>query len=435
MRALHFARDRTLWIGTESGVVTWNTGSDWDSRAHRFIYHPRQLPVRRRQRHGLGLSTLAAGLLRWDKGSSKATHYVHRANDSEQPAVRPYPRRHARPQRHAVDRFVHRRHQPGQPEQPGLPAFHSFRCRSAQSAAGQFCSSSSKARPTIASGWPAIRACRCSIRPTATCSRPGAPIPPSRVRSATTSSTACTSNRAGRCGSAPRLSLNRLDRMDKPVRVISFGSVGSDFINTIAPGKGDKLWLGTGNQVIHYDPAADTWINYYPNPNDPNSRSVNSTNVIVEDKQGRVWMGSEWSGGGLDVLDTATGKFRHLRHQPGNPASLADDNVVSLHEDPQGRLWVGTAKGLNQVITAADGSISFRNYRAKDSVGALKILSMRTDRQDMLWLSTVAWLAAHGPGHRQERALPAPTACPKASRWVPRTRPPTASCTSAASRA
>jgi hypothetical protein len=85
--------------------------------------------------------------------------------------------------------------------------------------------------------------------------------------------------------------------------VIRFGNVGADFINTIAPGSGGKLWLGTGVQVIRYDPPAAPGPTTYPNPADPDSRSVNSTTTIVEDKLGRVWMGSEWSGGGLDLLD------------------------------------------------------------------------------------------------------------------------------------
>ena len=149
--------------------------------------------------------------------------------------------------------------------------------------------------------------------------------------------------------------------------------------------------------MIRYDIASGDWTSYPSDPADPASRSVTGTTSIVEDKLGRVWMGSDWSGGGLDLLDTASGKFRHFRHDPANPASLSDDNVSSLFQDPQGRIWAGTAKGVNQVLTGADGAISFRGYGGKGSVGAVKILSMRSDRAGMLWLSTAAGLLRLDP--------------------------------------
>ncbi|MDB5951337.1 MAG: hypothetical protein JWR65_3192, partial [Massilia sp.] len=191
--------------------------------------------------------------------------------------------------------------------------------------------------------------------------------------------------------------LNRFDRQDGLFRRFQFGGVASNFINTIVPGVGGKLWLGTGLQVIRFDIASGQWTDYPADPSKPDSRGVNGTTCIVEDKLGRVWMGSDWSGGGLDLLDPATGKFRHFRHDPANPASLSDDNVSSLFEDAQGRIWAGTAKGVNQVLTGADGAISFRRYAGKGSVGAVKILSMRSDRAGKLWLSTAAGLLRLDP--------------------------------------
>lgn len=44
--------------------------------------------------------------------------------------------------------------------------------------------------------------------------------------------------------------LNRLDTPDAPFKVIHFGSKTTDFINTIAPGRGGVLWLGTGTAML-----------------------------------------------------------------------------------------------------------------------------------------------------------------------------------------
>ena len=124
--------------------------------------------------------------------------------------------------------------------------------------------------------------------------------------------------------------LNRLERPDGPFQVIRFGNPASDYINAIAPGAGGVLWLATGNSLIRYEPASDARRVYRHDPQDSASRSVDGTSAVLEDRDGRVWAGSEWNGGGLDVLDAASGRFRHYLHRDGDPHSLSDDNVSSL---------------------------------------------------------------------------------------------------------
>jgi diguanylate cyclase (GGDEF)-like protein len=395
VRALHYGRDRTLWIGTETGVVTWNTASGWDTRRRiaspatriNYLYGDRSDTV--------WAGTLAAGLLRWDKGSDTAVHYVHRANDSNSlPSENIRAVMHDRSGMLWIGSFTDgislvnlnsqgfQRYIPFDVEAHNLRPDNSLKgiegapeqrlWLSGNSGLSLFDPASGEVLKTFRAG------------PT-----PGA-LSNDIVYSLYQQS-------GGPLWVGTSAGLNRLDGLDQPFQVISFGNVGANFINTIVPGTGGYLWLGTGNQVIRYHTASGTWTDYHTRADDPSSRSVTSTTVIVEDKLGRVWMGSEWSGGGLDVLDAKTGKFRHLRHEPGNPQSLADDNVSSLHQDAQGRIWVGTAKGLNQVITGADGSITFRAFGAKDSVGALKILAMRSDKAGQLWMSTAGGLLRMDP--------------------------------------
>ncbi len=395
VRALHYGRDRTLWIGTETGIVTWNSEYGWDTRKRidspatriNYLYGDRNDTV--------WAGTLASGLLRWDKGNPKAVHYVHRANDSNS-----LPSDHIRAVMHdrsgmlwigsftdgislvnlnsqGFQRFI-----PFDVEAHNLRPDNSLKFIEGAPDKRLWLSSNSGLSLFDPANGDVIKTWRADGRPGSISNdivyslyqQPGGPL--------------WIGTSAG---------LNRMDGADKPVKVISFGGLGADFINVIAPGSNNGLWLGTGNQVIRYDTAAGTWTNYHAKPEDPDSRSVSSTTVILEDRLGRVWMGSEWSGGGIDVLDTGSGKFRRLRHRAGDAASLADDNVASIYQDPQGRIWVGTAKGVNQVVTAADGSISFRAYTGKDSVGPVKILAMRSDKAGQLWLSTANGLLRMDP--------------------------------------
>ena len=109
------------------------------------------------------------------------------------------------------------------------------------------------------------------------------------------------------------------------------------------------MWLGTGDSLIHFDPHNDRYTKYTPDPEIPR-RSAKGTTVILHDKQGRVWAGAEWVGGGLDLLDLATGQFRHFKTSGTRCYDISADNVSSLYQDNKGRIWVGTINGLNLLV-------------------------------------------------------------------------------------
>ena len=75
---------------------------------------------------------------------------------------------------------------------------------------------------------------------------------------------------------------------------------------------------------------------YKHNPSDTNSLSSNAVYKIIEDKSGNLWVGT-WSSGGLNLLDTKTGHFKHY---------LRGSNIVEIFQDSDGIIWVGTQSGL-----------------------------------------------------------------------------------------
>ncbi len=397
VRALHFGRDRTLWIGTETGVVSWDTGADWDSRRRRTSPASRVTYLYGDRSDTVWAGTLAAGLLRYDRGADAPVHYVHRANDSNSlPSDNIRAVMHDRSGMLWIGSFTDgislvnlnsqgfQRYIPFDVEAHNLRPDNSLKAIEGAPGGRLWISSNSglslfdPANGHVEQTWRADPTKPGSISNDIVYSLYQQPDGPLWVGTS-----------AG---------LNRMDARDQPLKAIQFGNVGTDFINTIVPGAGGVLWLGTGYQAIRYHIATGQRTDYAPDPNDPASRSVNSTTTIVEDSAGRVWMGSEWSGGGIDLLDPATGKFRHLRHDPANADSLSDDNVSVLYQDPRGRLWAGTAAGLNQILVAPDGTIRFRRFDEAGSVGPHKILAMRSDAGGQLWLSTAGGLIRLDPG-------------------------------------
>lgn len=76
--------------------------------------------------------------------------------------------------------------------------------------------------------------------------------------------------------------------------------------------------------------------------NSTNSIANDNVRAILEDSDGRLWVGTE---AGLDMLERTSGSFTHYRHRDGDPGSLMDSYIVSLYQDAHGLLWVGTNVG------------------------------------------------------------------------------------------
>ena len=92
----------------------------------------------------------------------------------------------------------------------------------------------------------------------------------------------------------------------------------------------------------------------------PHSISNNEVAAIVEEPSGKIWFGSY--GGGLNLFDPATGRFRAFRGDWDKPGALSSDQVSCLLLDREGTLWVGTlGAGLNRFDR---GTETFRSYRA-----------------------------------------------------------------------
>ena len=158
-------------------------------------------------------------------------------------------------------------------------------------------------------------------------------------------------------------------------------SLSSNATGPIIEDPQGKLWIGTwgGGAIDHFDPDTQVFSHYLPPANDPlfeQSRTVLSLHL---DRQGVLWGGSM---AGLFTLDPATSQFTFFRHDPNDPASLADNNVTAMIEDPSGRLWAGTFGGLDWF----DPDLKTFGHAAIPELGA--IFALHLDAQGNLWAGT-----------------------------------------------
>src|SRR5207237_226271 len=113
---------------------------------------------------------------------------------------------------------------------------------------------------------------------------------------------------------------------------------------------------------------------------DARALASNAVHTLLVDAGNRVCVGT--FDAGLDVLEPATGRIEHLRHDPGDPSSIIHDHINALLLDRSGTLWVGTEAGLERWQPEHHG------FAHLSSVGGSHVARVLQDSSGSLWVGT-----------------------------------------------
>ena len=167
-------------------------------------------------------------------------------------------------------------------------------------------------------------------------------------------------------------------------------SLSHNDISAIYQSKYGDLWIGTSNGLNKI--SADQLVKQ----NDKNPQfkfkryfrkdglSSNSISSIVEDDLGHLWIGT--LGGGLNMLDTKTGKFSVYSSGGKNESGLSSNYVMTLYLGRNNILWIGTyAGGLVKLEIKKQKFTIYKNTPGQNSISVDKVLSIEedTDRKFM----------------------------------------------------
>lgn len=130
-------------------------------------------------------------------------------------------------------------------------------------------------------------------------------------------------------------------------------------VHTIVPGSTGHIWFGTYCGILRYDPATGQWVAFRHNDKDITTLSKNIVRSICE-LNGKLYFGTE--GGGINILDTATGKFTHYKNDLQNPNSLSDDFVKVVYRDKEDRIWIATQGGGINIIDPVNKEFTVYPY-------------------------------------------------------------------------
>ena len=395
IRYLRFDHQQRLWMGSEAGLFVWQTSSDWSQRK-RLDVQSRVSGIYEDQNSTIWVATSSQGLLRWDNDKNQFISYQHRTEnpyslpgnvidavfvdrsnilwagiDSNGTLAR------ADLNIHGAEYYIPRDLAPDSSN-----VDNGIQCLAGDTNGRVWLGETSGLLLLDTAARKVIKTYHADPK------RPG-PLSADHIYS-------LYQPRDGPLWVGTPSGLNRLDSKDGRFQTIHLGDAASDFISHIAPGREGNLWLSTGGGLIRYDPQSGAIKQFKHDPANPDSRSINSSTISLEDRAGRIWVGGGNYGGGLDVLDQRTEKFQHYFHDPKNPASLNDDHIWSIFDDGQGSLWIGTDNGLNRVISNPDGTFSFRAY-PESVLTNNRIYVIAGDSAGKLWLSTQAGLLKFDP--------------------------------------
>jgi ligand-binding sensor domain-containing protein/serine phosphatase RsbU (regulator of sigma subunit) len=158
------------------------------------------------------------------------------------------------------------------------------------------------------------------------------------------------------------------------------------------------LWIATNGEGLNlYDVKTNTFRNYFPNDNIPNSLPSKYIKSIIEDKEGTLWIANDNGICTLKTQDREKGVFYTFRVESGNPQALPSQYVKGLAIDEEGTIWIGSDGGVSKLTepNKAKGIFQTFSHDAKNptSLGNNYVKSVFMDSKGSLWVCADAGIS------------------------------------------
>lgn len=155
-------------------------------------------------------------------------------------------------------------------------------------------------------------------------------------------------------------------------------SVGGNIIGRFCEDAHGNIWIASDDGGLScWLPGEGRFVNYMPRQG-TNSLSYHNVHALCLDGDD-LWIGTYT--GGLNVLNTRTGVFRHYANMEGDTTSLDGSSLYAAFKDREGRMWVASMSGVNLYNRREDNFVRVRD------LGVLTI-DIDQDAEGNLWFST-----------------------------------------------
>ncbi len=167
-----------------------------------------------------------------------------------------------------------------------------------------------------------------------------------------------------------------------------------DKVDCILEGEDGFLWLGTpyGMFKVNKSTGVVREFDYAGSIEFANLLRHNSINDLLMDRLGDIWIATDF---GLYKYDKE--KIISFFEDTGNPeeaSGLCSDVVNVLHEDKQGWMWIGTKKGVNYLKRAGEKFRRISNIQGEElQLSDNDIISFGEGKGNVIWIGTRSGLS------------------------------------------
>jgi len=160
--------------------------------------------------------------------------------------------------------------------------------------------------------------------------------------------------------------------------------------------QGRYLWVGTYNGLYRLDlnkipnrsaEKNGLFTGYFQNIYNKHSLTENLISSLFLDRAGTLWIGTY--GGGINKYAPGKHKFNLWVREVNNPKSLSNNSIRAICEARDGLLWVGTNKGLNLLdVTTGASRHYFHHANDVNSIAGNYISALCKGQKGELWIGT-----------------------------------------------
>ncbi|WGX75593.1 ATP-binding protein [Paraclostridium bifermentans] len=178
--------------------------------------------------------------------------------------------------------------------------------------------------------------------------------------------------------------LNVINKKEKTLKVYNKDNgLKNSNVRSVLIDDDDKVWLGTTEGVVILNIGTGEIIDMSSLSSKYNVEDK-LNGCIYKDSNGIYWIGY-FLDGGLLKFNPKTQKTKLYRMIEKNSHSISNNSVRVINEDKQGNLWIGTNYGLNKFNPKTE---KFEVYTMEDGLPNNTIYGIVIDKSDHIWAST-----------------------------------------------
>jgi len=169
---------------------------------------------------------------------------------------------------------------------------------------------------------------------------------------------------------------------NNPVRIqhnrLMESSLGHDEIWQIYTANNGMIWLGTSKGLSLYNSRQTSIKSLFGDTGRNNGISDANVNSLLEDHQGRVWLGLREKG--IDIIDPKIGRIDHVAVKPQSPEhALPGGAIETMKLQASGDIYIGSNWGVYRHSQSKLNRVKLNGRDVDKYTGTLEIID------DTLW--------------------------------------------------